>query len=594
MSVYKIRLGNFQSALKKVKQKHGTVSLLRLLAFLLLAFSWFYIITIHLTLGLVMGSSLVVLFFVLLKWHKRIEDKRDFLKQLCDINQQELDSLQGNYQSFPAGDAFVDHSHPYSYDMDLFGSGSLFQYLNRTISIGGEKKLARWLSQTPLPTVSIIKHQQAIHELAPQIDLRQHFRAYGSLIKTDETEDQFIKNWLQLPSFFDYKKWAAVYLWLVPILNLSLIGLAIGGVFPGILVLYLILANLALVGSKFKRFNKAYVLLNKSHNSLKKMLQLLRLSESVQAEAPLLKELKADLFHRGIPASKQIQQLTKLLDALDNRNNLIVGLILNSLLLWDWNLLFRIERWQKSHQPDYEKWQETLSYFDALYSLAGFAFNHPDYIYAELSQADFEFEAQQIGHPLLPAQVRICNDFSLNQSPRYAIITGANMAGKSTFLRTIATNLVLAGCGAPVCAKQLRFTPLPLHSSMRAEDSLMKNESYFFAELKRLQRITQELDKGEKLFIILDEILRGTNSEDKRKGSIGFVKKITSKQAYGLVATHDLELARLAEQQPDIFKALCFEVAIKNNELQFDYKLQPGLTKNMNASFLMKQMGIID
>ena len=168
------------------------------------------------------------------------------------------------------------------------------------------------------------------------------------------------------------------------------------------------------------------------------------------------------------------------------------------------------------------------------------------------------------------------------------------MAGKSTFLRTIAINLVLAGCGAPVCAKHLRFTPLPLHSSMRAEDSLMKNESYFFAELKRLQRITQELDKGEKLFIILDEILRGTNSEDKRKGSIGFVKKITAKQAYGLVATHDLELARLAEQQPDIFKALCFEVAIKNNELQFDYRLQPGVTKNMNASFLMKQMGIID
>jgi hypothetical protein len=594
MSVYKTRLEDFQQELKKVKQKHGIVSLLRLTAFILLALSWFYLITIQLTLGIVSGSTLIILFFVLLKWHKRIEDKRDFLKQLCWLNQQELECSQGNYQSFPAGDAFVDHSHPYSYDMDLFGSGSLFQYLNRTISIAGEKKLAHWLSQTPLPAPFITKHQQAIHELAPQIDLRQNFHAHGSLIKTDETEDQLIKNWLHLPSFFAYKNWAVVYLRLVPILNLTLIGLAIGGIVPGTLILYLILANLALVGSKIKRFNKAYVLLNKSHNSLKKMLQLLRLSESVQAEAPLLKELKANLFHRGIPASKQIKQLTKLLDALDNRNNLIVGIILNSLLLWDWNLLFRIERWQKNHQPDYEKWQETLAYFDALCSLAGFAFNHPDYSYAELSPAEFEFEAKQIGHPLLPAQVRICNDFSLDQSPRYAIITGANMAGKSTFLRTIATNLVLAGCGAPVCAKHLRFTPLPLHSSMRAEDSLMKNESYFFAELKRLQRITRELDKGEKLFIILDEILRGTNSEDKRKGSIGFVKKITTKQAYGLVATHDLELARLAEQQPDIFKALCFEVAIKNNELQFDYRLQPGVTKNMNASFLMKQMGIID
>ncbi|MGE4288038.1 MAG: hypothetical protein AB7E36_05065 [Salinivirgaceae bacterium] len=594
MSVYKTRLDNFQQELKKVKQKHGTVSLLRLTAFLLLVFSWFYLITIHFTLGIVAGSTLIILFFVLLKWHKRIEDQRDFLKQLCDINQQELQCSQGNYQSFPAGDAFVDHSHPYSYDMDLFGPGSLFQYLNRTISIGGEKKLARWLSQTPLPEASITKHQQAIQELAPQIDLRQNFHAHGSLVKPDDKEDQLIKNWLHLPSFFAYKNWAAVYLWLVPAFNLTIIGLAIGGTIPGTSILYLILANLALVGSKIKRFNKAYFYLNKSHNSLKKMQQLLCISESVPAEAPLLKELRSNLFHQGIPASKQIKQLTKLLDALDNRNNLIVGLILNSLLLWDWNLLFRIERWQKNHRPDYEKWQETLAYFDALCSLAGFAFNHPDYTYAELSPAEFEFEAQQIGHPLLPAQVRICNDFSLNQNPRYAIITGANMAGKSTFLRTIATNLVLAGCGAPVCAKHLRFTPLPMHSSMRAEDSLMKNESYFFAELKRLQRITQELDKGEKLFIILDEILRGTNSEDKRKGSIGFVKKITTKQAYGLVATHDLELARLAEQQPGTFKALCFEVAIKNNELQFDYKLQPGVTKNMNASFLMKQMGIID
>jgi DNA mismatch repair ATPase MutS len=262
--------------------------------------------------------------------------------------------------------------------------------------------------------------------------------------------------------------------------------------------------------------------------------------------------------------------------------------------LWDWQYIYRIEKWQLNHKVEFGNWLDCIANFDALISFANLKYNNPDFTFPILSQEEFEFSALNIGHPLLSSEVRVSNDFEILLSPRYAIVTGANMAGKSTFLRTIATNIVLAGCGAPVCAKQLKFTPLPLHSSMRTEDSLMKNESYFFAELKRLQRITQALDKGEKLFIILDEILRGTNSEDKRKGSIGFVKKITQKRAHGLVATHDLELARLAEQQPDIFKALCFEVAIENNQLHFDYKLQSGVTQNMNASFLMKQMGIIE
>jgi DNA mismatch repair ATPase MutS len=226
--------------------------------------------------------------------------------------------------------------------------------------------------------------------------------------------------------------------------------------------------------------------------------------------------------------------------------------------------------------------------------LANLKFNNPDFTFPTLEVEDFTYNAVEIGHPLLHKEIRVCNNFNIDEKQRYAIVTGANMAGKSTFLRTIALNLILAGCGAPVCAKKMQITPLPLYSSMRAEDSLMKNESYFFAELKRLQRITKELDKNNKMFIILDEILRGTNSEDKRKGSIGFIKKITQKQAYGLVATHDLELAKLANNKTSVFKALCFEVEIINNKLQFDYKLTNGITQNMNASFLMKSMNIID
>lgn len=594
MEIYKSRLEQFQLELKKIQQKHTRLSLLRLATFIAIALSWFWLFTVVPSLGATLGSILLVVFFILLKWHKRVEEQRDFIAKMVRINELELKSTQGDFQHFDAGNEFINHGHAYSYDMDLFGIGSLFQFLNRTVTEQGKSKLAFWLEKTPLENALIANHQQAIQELAPQLDFRQKFQANGQTEHTDVTDNQFIKQWLELPSFFGNRLFTIVYLTGIPFLNIALTLATISGYLPASTLIYLILVNLGLIGSRIKSFNQVYVFLNKSHNSLKKMLLLLTQLEALETQSELTTELKNNLYKNRLPASSQIHKLTKLLDALDNRNNLIVGILLNSFLLWDWNLLFRIEKWQLSHQLDYEHWQETLGYFDTLNSLANFSYNNPEYSFPKLSDKIFEFQTENLGHPLLDAKTRICNDFSLEESARYAIVTGANMAGKSTFLRTAATNLVLAGCGAPVCATKFAFTPLPLFSSMRTEDSLMKNESYFFAELKRLQQITRTLELGNKMFIILDEILRGTNSEDKRKGSIGFVKKITQQQAYGLVATHDLELARLAEQQPEVFKALCFEVTIDQNKLQFDYKLQPGVTQNMNASFLMKQMGIID
>jgi DNA mismatch repair ATPase MutS len=268
------------------------------------------------------------------------------------------------------------------------------------------------------------------------------------------------------------------------------------------------LLNLTLVGTILKTFNIHYNLLNKSHTNLKKMAKLFNQVEKLNVESDLLLELQEQLFSSRQSASLQINKLTRLLDALDNRSNILVGFVLNALLLWDWNCLWRIEKWQQAHQLDYENWQNTIANFDALISLANLSYNNPDFIYPEVSKESFELLASGMGHPLLPSNVRVCNDFEIDNKQRYAIVTGANMAGKSTFLRTIAVNLVLADCGSKVCANKFVFSPLPLYSSMRTEDSLMKNESYFLAELKRLQTITKALDAGAKLFIILDEILR--------------------------------------------------------------------------------------
>lgn len=594
LSYYQQRIAGFSDTLKNTKKQHGVISLLRLLVFIALMVSWLYIITLQLAVGVILGTTFFIGFLVLLKVHKRLEDKKRYLETMLAINQAEHKSCQGDFSDFNTGEVFIDSEHAYSYDIDLFGVGSLFQYVNRTVTNNGKKMLAHWLANTPLPDQKILDNQKAVEELATLSDFRQEFLTIGKLFASDENEEKLIKKWLALPNFFKRHKLAAVSLWLMPFVNVTFLLLMILSVVSWSVLPFVIIGNLTLVGTKLKQFNIHYDYLSKSLVNLKKMTGLLYEVEKQDFAAPLLIQLKSNFYKDGESASKQIRRLTKLLDALDNRNNIILGFLLNAFLLWDWNYLWRIEKWQKSHQLEYANWQKAVAEIDALISLANLYFNNPDFSFPELAHSDYEFKAQKIGHPLLKKDIRVCNNFEITETPRYAIITGANMAGKSTFLRTIATNLVLAGCGSAVCAENMSFSPLPMHTSMRAEDSLMKNESYFFAELKRLQRITQALGKGQKLFIILDEILRGTNSEDKRKGSIGFVKKIAEQHAYGLVATHDLELARLAEQKPKVFKALCFEVSFEKDELQFDYTLQPGVTQNMNASFLMKRMGIID
>ncbi len=592
--IYQQRIDVIKNNLSVLQRKHLVISLMRLFFFISSIITFLWLIPLIPLFGSICGFTLLIAFFVSVKWHKRVEDTRDYQLKLLEINQREAKSCQGDNSEFDEGREFIDMEHAYSYDVDLFGKGSLFQFLNRTETVEGKKLLSFWLKNIPLPASDILKHQQSISELAIDLEFRQSFGASGKLYPTDENEIESIKNWLNQPSFFKSKKAYALMLWIWPVLNLVVLALVIGHQLPWSVILYLMVFNLGWQGFWLKEFNKRYAILSLSHQQLKKLLQLMLIIEKMKPEAPLNQELHQKLFHEAVPVSRQITHLTKLLDALDTRNNILMGIILNSFLFWDWQCLWRIEKWQQTHQLDFEEWQKTIAYIDALISLANFRFNHPEYIFPQLQTSFFEFNAESLGHPLLDEETRICNHFNITDAPRFAIVTGANMAGKSTFLRTIAINLILAGCGAPVCARRLVFTPLPLFTSMRNEDSLMKHESYFFAELKRLQHITQELNKGEKLFIILDEILRGTNSEDKRKGSFGFIKKIILKNAYGLVATHDLELARLAEQQPEIFKALCFEVSMENNELQFNYKLQPGVTKNMNASFLMKQMGIID
>lgn len=282
-----------------------------------------------------------------------------------------------------------------------------------------------------------------------------------------------------------------------------------------------------------------------------------------------------------------------MMNSLNQRNNIIISTILNGLLFWELRKVINIEKWKNQYARQLPEWLKAIGEMDALCSLATFAYNHPEYTYPTIATTPFTLEATEMGHPLMEREKCVRNSIHITKKPFFVIITGANMAGKSTYLRTIGVNYLLACIGAPVCCDKMDIYPAHLITSLRTSDSLTDNESYFFAELKRLKLIIDKLNAQEELFIILDEILKGTNSMDKQKGSLALIKQFMSLQANGIIATHDLLLGSLAEIYPNNIKNFRFEADITNNELTFSYRLKEGVAQNMNACFLMKKMGIV-
>jgi DNA mismatch repair ATPase MutS len=259
--------------------------------------------------------------------------------------------------------------------------------------------------------------------------------------------------------------------------------------------------------------------------------------------------------------------------------------------LWDIMQVLRLEHWKKANKAEVETWFSVLFLFDELNSFAGFAFNHPQAVFPVFSK-QFEIKAIDVKHPFIASEKCVGNDISIANWGQFNIVTGANMAGKSTYLRTVGINLIMAMTGMPVLAKSFAFQPVDVFTGIKTSDSLQDGESYFFAELKRLKALIDLLEEGKQVFIILDEILRGTNSADKQKGSLGLIRQFIRLGASGFIATHDLALGELVKSYPENIRNKRFEVEIENNELVFDYKLKDGISQNLNATFLMKKMGI--
>lgn len=538
---------------------------------------------------------LTIVFIILVRRSTVLRSKQIYQQSRKQLNLNEMDGLQGNYEAFDGGKELLNQDHPFAFDLDLFGDKSLFQRINRTVTIQGRASLASHLAIPEQDAKKTNATQEMLREMQGLPDWRQQFLTLGTLSPEHPTDRASIEHWLGLPnSLSEGNKWRII-LTVLPIITIGCWVLFLLGILPiwtGILMSLLLLG---ITGNKGSFIQERHQLINKKSAILNKYYTLVRLFSDQRFETITLKEMQQKLSVENYPQAS-FDRFLKLVSALDNRLNMLMALILNALLLWDLNCLIRIEKWHQGFRGHFPIWMDTIGRLDGLISMAGYNFNHPDYATpAILNNADakgFILEIEAGTHPLLFPAPSVSNSIVQPDSLNLYLITGANMAGKSTFLRTVGLNMVLAMAGINTATRSMKLSPVQLCTSMRTNDSLMKHTSFFYAELKKLQWIMDKIKAREPVYILLDEILKGTNSKDQHLGSAALIKNIIQHGGRGLIATHDLELTDLATMYPAHIKNIAFEIDMQGDKMIFSYQYREGVCQNMNASMLMKQMGI--
>ena len=574
-----------ETELNTLKKTIYVTSGLRLLVFFASIFGIYYFLGngISIVVVAVIGVSM---FALLLLKSAKLQTQKALLTAKIEINTTEIAVLKGVYRNLKPGDEFVDSQHFYSNDIDLFGSGSFFQYSNRTVTQEGAEAYAKRLTENNIDQIK--DRQEAIQELAAKVTWRQHFSAIATLVNvqfSSATIVEYIKSYeVTLPEFLD--GFTKVF----SFISLALIGLVIFDIVSFSLFIPWFSLGIVITFTLLKTTNAIYTSSSKAKETFQQHYTLLEAIEKQEFATGFLLRKQQEIQTETEKASLVFRKFSKILDAFDQRNNILIAILGNALFLWDIQNAVKVEKWIKRYGHTVEKWFEVIAFFDAQNTLANFQYNHPTFVMPEIGSTSTIIDAQELAHPLLQANKRIANDFLID-SEHFFIITGANMAGKSTFLRTISLTIVMANMGLPVCAKKMRYKPIKLITSMRTSDSLKDDESYFYAELKRLKFIVNAIE-SQKYFIILDEILKGTNSKDKATGSKNFVEKLIISNSTGIIATHDVSLCDLEDEYIGI-ENYFFDAQIHKDELSFDYTLRKGICKNMNASFLLRKMKII-
>lgn len=540
---------------------------------------------------LVVGILLLFVYIALMVYDARLASKVDKWSALRHCAQMELDALDRRFAQFDAGERYVDPTHPFSFDLDLFGADSLFQMLNRCTTPSGADRLAFDLKNPLLDAEAIVQRQQAVDELSGRMEWCHDFRSESMLNPVAATDADLIHRWQQQPLFFSCRG----VRWVLAIPTFLFVLSVIAGFWWTMgwaIAQLLFLIQLGITLFYVRRIGSFQAQLGRMIKAFGSYAAPLEVVERARFSTQLLSSLHQLLFGSA-NALVAFRRLRRIMGVLDGRANVLATILLNGLYMRDLHLMYRLDAWKRLYVSEVSGWIDRFSELEMLVSLASFRQLHPDFTFPVVSEATL-FDAKAMIHPLLDESIAVSNDFDVARFGRICIVTGANMSGKSTFLRAVGVNLVLAQVGSVVAAREFRFSPVKLYTSMRTTDNLAKGSSYFHAELLRLKELVDRAKEGESLFVILDEMLKGTNSLDKLQGSRRLLERMLHFSIAGVVATHDLELGKLSDSYPDRFQNICFEIRHDGDSIVYDYMLRTGVCQTLNASILLQQMGIVE
>ena len=574
--MYKEKLETATQLYKQYYQQYNAIAFARLIDLLFAIVIGYKAINESSWLWGFLAAVMIVLFFLLIGKHKQIAVKRRIAKAKIAINEREIAFIEQGIYPADNGKDFEPAQHPYAYDLDILGEKSLYHYLNRTHTYLGRKRLAQRLLYPD--TTTILTHQEAIKALTPQLAWRQTFMAHAEQIDDSPSFYDRLQQWAAAPTT-PMGKFMRVFTVISPIVfTLSaIIGYIYDYEVLKSIAKLLLTINLSVFFFYISKINKEKLGFEHTYAML-------------YAFKECIAQVEAHFPEKNKQASTHIAQLSRLLDDLDSVSNILVSIPLNIFSFYHLHRYRALLQWKRTYGTHIAQWLETVATTEVLCSFANFAYNNPHFVYPTFNN-QYRINFEDVGHPLIAENERITNNITLDEA-HFIILTGSNMSGKSTFLRTLGVNMLLAQVGLPVCAREAAIHPLPLLVSMRLSDSLSDGKSYFFAEINRIEQIMTAL-KRERCMVLLDEILRGTNSEDKQYGTIKIIERLLSLKAIGIVATHDIEVCKTADRYPQQLQNKCFESYIHEGELSFDYKLREGICQNKNATFLMEKLGII-
>lgn len=587
ITVYSEKIRSYKTEQKKYAQQLGFISVLRLLLFL--GFAWFLFLAFKARFSgyyVVYSLLCIIAFIVSVIRAESVKAKNALLQQLIHINENEVNVLNGLPSSFDNG-ATLAPAKGFTVDLNIFGKYSLFHLLNRTGSRSGKQALANRLAE-PFTHVNDIRDYQACaQELSNKINFRQQLLAHTLLLKEEGAAEQ-LQSPIQADRFAQLQNrfWSTMVIaW--PLAGIFLIAYSTWIDSYRLLLLFMIL-GLFVLSFIFKKTTELYQHISKRSYLFNQYAICFRLIAVESFEHPYLQKKQKEIAE----AAEAFKRLSKLGGLFDLRLN-IFSVFINGLFLLELFCARAYLKWNRQYQTSIEKWFAAMGEIELLNSLAGFSYNHPFFIFPDATDNQLLIEAKGIGHPLMMENNAVVNDMKIGVAARLHLITGSNMSGKSTFLRTLGLNMVLAQLGAPVFAKTFVFRPVRLLTSFHHIDSLEESTSYFYAELKCLQGIIQSLPAQVPALVLLDEVMRGTNSKDKHDGTALLIKKILQFDCLAFIATHDTELGVLAEAHPGLIENYCFESELTGQGLHFDFTMRKGVAQTKNATYLMQQMGII-